>query len=152
MLPQAPSNPDDPASPRSGTASSSPSAVEILDDKGDNRLTLMACHPKYSARQRIVVEAVLVGNPAPVDSPGRRRRTGRAARQRPGRRRSHGPRPGDLVVARRHCSSGSAPGTCSKRRLHGWWRVAPYVVLIPFFAVALYASFENITRLLPGAY
>ena len=40
----------------------------------------------------------------------------------------------------------------SKRRLHGWWRVAPYVVLIPFFTMALYASFENITRLLPGAY
>ena len=37
-------------------------AVEILDDKGDNRLTLMACNPKYSAKQRIVVEAKLVGN------------------------------------------------------------------------------------------
>ncbi len=43
-----------------------PSQVEILEDFGDNRLTLTACHPKYSARQRIVVTAVLVSEPAPV--------------------------------------------------------------------------------------
>ncbi|MGF1595782.1 MAG: sortase [Acidimicrobiales bacterium] len=42
-----------------------PSAVEVIGDRGDNRLTLTACHPKYSARQRIIVTAVLVG--APVD-------------------------------------------------------------------------------------
>ncbi len=41
-----------------------PSNVSILEDKGDNRLTLMACHPKYSAAQRIVVTAKLVENPA----------------------------------------------------------------------------------------
>ena len=28
----------------------SPTQVEVLEDKGDNRLTLSACHPKYSAR------------------------------------------------------------------------------------------------------
>ncbi len=44
----------------------SPSQVEILQDYGDNRLTLTACHPKYSARQRIVVTALLVEAPAPV--------------------------------------------------------------------------------------
>jgi sortase A len=40
-----------------------PDAVEVLDDHGDNRLTLTACHPKYSARQRIIVQAGLVGEP-----------------------------------------------------------------------------------------
>jgi sortase A len=40
-----------------------PSAVDVLDDKGDNRLTLTACHPKYSAAQRIIVTAVLVDDP-----------------------------------------------------------------------------------------
>ena len=40
-----------------------PSAVEVLDDYGDNRLTLTSCHPKYSSRQRIVVQATLVGEP-----------------------------------------------------------------------------------------
>ncbi|HEX6424302.1 MAG TPA: class E sortase, partial [Acidimicrobiales bacterium] len=35
----------------------SPDQVEVLDDFGDDRLTLTACHPKYSARQRIIVVA-----------------------------------------------------------------------------------------------
>ncbi len=43
-----------------------PTQVEIVDDQGDNRLTLTACHPKYSARQRIVVTAIMVGAPAPA--------------------------------------------------------------------------------------
>ncbi len=41
------------------------SAVEVVDDQGDNRLTLTACHPKYSAAQRIIVSAKLVSAPAP---------------------------------------------------------------------------------------
>lgn len=40
-----------------------PTAVEVLDDHGDNRITLTACHPKYSSRQRIIVQAGLVGEP-----------------------------------------------------------------------------------------
>ncbi len=59
-----------------------PYDVEVLEDQGDNRLTLTACHPKFSARQRIVVSAKLVSEPAeplpelapierpPDDSPG----------------------------------------------------------------------------------
>ncbi len=40
-----------------------PTALEVLDDHGDNRLTLTSCHPKYSSRQRIIVHAALVGDP-----------------------------------------------------------------------------------------
>ena len=49
----------------------SPSEVGVIGDHGDDRLTLTACHPKYSARQRIVVSALLVTNPAdpPLDAP-----------------------------------------------------------------------------------
>jgi len=49
----------------------SPDEVEVLDDFGDNRLTLTACNPKYSARQRIVVVAQLAPNvaPAPIPAP-----------------------------------------------------------------------------------
>ena len=43
----------------------SPSAGEVLEDKGDNRLTLTSCNPKYSARQRIVVTAVRIQTTAP---------------------------------------------------------------------------------------
>jgi sortase A len=44
----------------------SPDQVEVLNDFGDNRLTLTACHPKYSASQRIVVVAMLAEAPAPA--------------------------------------------------------------------------------------
>ena len=40
-----------------------PTTLEVLDDHGDNRLTLTSCHPKYSSRQRIIVHAALVGDP-----------------------------------------------------------------------------------------
>ena len=46
-----------------------PSAVEVLSDHGDNRLTLTACHPKFSAKQRIVVTATLQGEPLMVTAP-----------------------------------------------------------------------------------
>ncbi len=44
-----------------------PSDTWVLDDAGDDRLTLTACHPRFSARQRIVVAARLIG--PPVDAP-----------------------------------------------------------------------------------
>ncbi len=44
-----------------------PSDVWVLDDAGDNRLTLTSCHPLYSARERIIVTARLVGEPANVE-------------------------------------------------------------------------------------
>ncbi len=42
-----------------------PTATWVLDDHGDSRLTLTACHPKRSAAQRIVVTATLDTTPAP---------------------------------------------------------------------------------------
>ena len=47
----------------------SPRDVHVVTDKGDNRLTLIACHPKYSARQRIVVVAKLAGDEEPLPAP-----------------------------------------------------------------------------------
>lgn len=45
----------------------SPSATEVLgQETGENLLTLTACHPKYTARQRIIVVAELVGEPFPT--------------------------------------------------------------------------------------
>lgn len=42
-----------------------PTATHVLNDQGDNRLTLTACHPRYSAAQRIIVTATLSSTPAP---------------------------------------------------------------------------------------
>lgn len=53
----------------SGTEIVFPDQVEVIDDQGDDRLTLTSCHPKYSARQRIIVSALLVDEPAPAPPP-----------------------------------------------------------------------------------
>lgn len=53
----------------SGQQIVSPSAVEVVAATDDDRLTLTSCHPKYSARQRIVVTAMLVDEPAPAPPP-----------------------------------------------------------------------------------
>ena len=53
----------------SGTEIVLPSQVEVIEDQGDDRLTLTSCHPKYSARQRIIVSAILVDEPAPASPP-----------------------------------------------------------------------------------
>ena len=42
----------------------SPKDVFVLDASQDNRLTLTTCHPRYSARKRLIIMAVLIGEPA----------------------------------------------------------------------------------------
>jgi len=49
--------------PNRGTIIVTPDRVDLLRDLGDNRLTLTSCHPKFSSRQRIVVQAKLIGDP-----------------------------------------------------------------------------------------
>jgi sortase A len=48
-----------------------PTQTEVIAPTDDNRLTLTACHPKRSAKQRIIVVARLANEPAaaPVESP-----------------------------------------------------------------------------------
>ncbi len=46
-----------------------PTNVGVIADQGDNRITLTACHPKYSAQQRIIVTAILASEVAPANPP-----------------------------------------------------------------------------------
>ena len=151
----------------------SPSQVEVLNNQGDNRLTLTACHPKFSASQRIVVSAALVGPAAPVTAP-------------PGGQGNPGALPGD--------GEGGADGgdgadtgdeAASGRSLDGaglsgegasarpavllaiacgfvwvaawvlgllWLRWPAYGVCLPLFMVMLFYFFESFSRLLPANY
>lgn len=119
---------------------------EILDDKGDNRITLMACHPKYSARQRIVVEARLVSPPAPPT---------------PRPPASVAP-PDDLLggddgarmpaVLFSLAALGLWFGVWLVGHRYRKWKWPSYAIGLPFFAVLLFIAFENINRLLPAAY
>lgn len=138
----------------------SPSALDILDDKGDDRLTLMACHPKYSAAQRIVVEAELTSPAAPATPPPTTEPTDELPTEEVAE-------PQGLLLD--NDDSARAPAIAFSvaaglvwlaawlvaRRWSAWrsWRWwLTYVAFgIPFF-VLLYGAFENINNLLPAAY
>ncbi len=47
----------------------SPRQVEVLDPSEEARITLTTCHPRYSARQRLVVTGVLAGPAATPEAP-----------------------------------------------------------------------------------
>jgi sortase A len=122
-----------------------PYATEILSDKGDNRLTLMACHPKYSARQRIVVEARLVGNPAP---PTPRSTTPETLEDLAGGDdTARGPAVLFSLIAIAIWFAAWFVGHRFRR-----WKWLSYLVALPFFAVSLFMAFDFINRLLPAAY
>src|SRR4051794_13490528 len=122
-----------------------PDQVEVLNDFGDNRITLTACHPKYDLSHRIVVTAKLKGTPAPTP-----------------------PVTPEAAAARKQISldlSGkSGPRLpvvlygllCALIWLGAWllgrhWRKwLAYAIGLPFFLVALFFFFENFSRLLPS--
>jgi sortase A len=125
-----------------------PYAFEILDDKGDDRVTLMACHPKYSAAERIIVEAVLLDEPAP---PTPRPETDDREQV-------------ELTGLLVETDSGAWFPSIMWSLLAGaiwfgawllgraWRRWPSYLLATPVFALVLFVAFQNISRLLPAGY
>jgi sortase A len=128
----------------------SPNDVQVLDDKGDNELTLTACHPKYSASKRIVIHAKLEG--VPVASAPKVTEPAQAAAA-----------PQQLNA---DVSGKGAPKLppilygllCAAIWTIAWlvgrrWRKWPsYLIGLPFFLIALFYFFESFSRLLPANY
>jgi sortase A len=128
-----------------------PSQTAVLEDKEDDRLTLTACHPKYSARQRIVVAAELVDEPVPEPP--------RPEGEDPSESNDHP----DAVIdagldgARATawpavwfglaCAAVWFLATVGARQ---WRRWASYLVATPVFLVLLFFFYENFARLLPA--
>ena len=152
VLPQAG---DAPGAPPSGHRIVAPDALEILDDKGDDRLTLMACHPKYSAAQRIVVEAVMVGPPAaptPQAEPAEVDLPEVALDSLAGNDPSaRGPAVAWSLAAGAVWLAAWLVARRWRAWRSGWWWLTYGLALVPF-TVLLYAAFENIAKLLPAAY
>ena len=156
-----------PGEPPSGHFIVKPTQVEILEQDGTNKVTLMACHPKYSARERIVVTATLESPPAPATPVVE---------------------PTDSGAVTTDASLDALAGGDSSARvpavlwmglalliwfatwfLARWWagrdagredagrrplihKVVVYAVGTPIFLVVLFVAYENIARLLPAAY
>ena len=132
-----------------------PDQVEVLDDFGDDRLTLTACHPKYSARQRIVVVAALQGPAAPAsDTPSSGNDTSDDSGTAAG-----GGQTMDAGLGGERASAWPAVllgVACALIWVAAWllgtlWRKWPaYLVGLPVFLVMLFFFFENFSRLLPA--
>ena len=140
-----------------------PSQVEVLgsdhwDFDGDpatahNSLTLTSCNPKYSARERIIIAAELVGEPAPPTPP-----SGDDGADRP---QAPADFEGNLSGERAAAAPAILWGVmCAAIWLLAWavgrWKhrlkwPAYAAGLLPFL-VALFVFFENFSRLLPANY
>jgi sortase A len=118
-----------------------PSQVEVLEDKGDNRLTLTACHPKLSARQRIVIFAKLAGDQVAL------------AAQVSGQPSSLDDISGETssrvpaVVLFILCGAIWVFAYCFSKL---WQKWPAYAVCLPFFMVGLFFFFEEFSRMLPS--
>ncbi len=128
-----------------------PTQTEVLDDTpDDSRLTLTTCHPRYSAAERLVVVASLVGNAQPATE-------------------RHEPKdPQEAKSAFEEDQAGlSGRGASNEPAiawgsgaalvwLFTWWvgrrwrRLPAYLVGTPVFLVVLFFFFENFSRLLPS--
>jgi sortase A len=153
VLPQPTDEVDDTGRPViAGNFIVAPSQIEVLDDFGDNRLTLTACHPKYSARQRIVVVAQLVEEPAPAPPTTVPTAADESATGEPETLNDLG---GEGAAAAPAILWGLAAALIW---LVAWlvgrsWRKWPtYLLGAPVFLVVLFIFFENFSRLLPSSY
>ena len=148
-----------------------PHQVEVLQDFGDNRLTLTSCHPKFSARERIIVTAILNEDPAAIDPvnidvpgedtsgaddpPSAGDAPSTPETDEPIATSSEHGIDGDPAATTPALVWGVAAGTIW---LLAWiaakrWRAIPaYALGLPFFAVTLFFFFENFARLLPSGY
>ena len=130
-----------------------PSRVEVLlPVPGKNTLTLTSCHPKYSARQRIIVRADLVGEPAP-SVPATATSAVRATERKVTLR---APSLSGETVARWPTllwgAAAAAVGVAAWRLALRWRRRFTYALAVVPLLVALFQFFENVSRLLPANY
>ncbi|HEX9683155.1 MAG TPA: class E sortase [Acidimicrobiales bacterium] len=147
-----------------------PADVYVLGDYGDNRLTLTTCNPKYSARERLIVHAVLEGDPvgvAPEPEPEPDEPDDVDEPVIPGQDDPDVPvdQPDISEVAHGFDLGGDpaargpavAWGLLAALVLVGewaaarWWRRWPsYLGITPVFLLVLFMFFENFARLLPA--
>ncbi|MCU1378560.1 MAG: sortase family protein LPXTG-site transpeptidase [Acidimicrobiales bacterium] len=125
-----------------------PGQTEVLDQGEGARLTLTTCNPRFSARQRLVVTAVLKGEPAPAPPP---------TTTPPGQAATVAFETPSLSGDR----SAAAPtafwgflaafvGLLTWLAARRWRKLPAYLLGGAAFLVVLFVFFENISRLLPA--
>lgn len=122
-----------------------PSQVEVLDPTDDNRLTLTTCHPEYSAAERLILTAALVGEAAvPLPAPARAPRP--ASIDGPGLSGESTTRTPAVLWG----LAAAAVWLLAWAASRVLPKIAAYGVGVPVFLVVLFFFFENFARLLPA--
>jgi hypothetical protein len=142
-----------------------PSQLSVLEQTKDAELTLTTCEPRYSARRRLVVHAVLQDHPAPsptTTAPTTSTTIPSTASTRVSRSTT------TTSIEPEEISSGLSGDPTARwpTFLYGaltaivgvlvwlaskrWRRLWAYVIGAPVFFLALYVFFENVSRLLPA--
>ena len=130
-----------------------PSEVRVLDPvPGTNLLTLTSCHPKYSARQRIIVRAELVGNPLPAVVAQRPTRPDGLAAEATIDDPSQSGDPASRWPAIAWGAGVVAIWVVTAFAARRWRRWPAYGMAVIPFTVALFLFFEQVARLLPASY
>lgn len=126
-----------------------PSQVDVLENTDDNRLTLTTCHPRFSAAQRMVVSAKLVGTalPAPPPDPEATETQEIANEDPAGLSGKTAPR-GPAVLWGAAFAAVWAIAYAIRRQVGHKWIVWP-IALVPM-GITLFIFFENFARLLPA--
>jgi sortase A len=134
-----------------------PDQVEVIAPTEDARLTLTTCHPRFSARERLVVVADLEGEatpPRPVAAPAPAEAAIDAEESASGQVIGGDGPAGDPEARVPALTWGALcalvwAGTWALARR---WRTIPaYAIGVPVFAVALFLFFENLARLFPAS-
>ena len=128
-----------------------PSETGVLAPTEDGRLTLTTCEPRFSARKRLVVTALLRDRPAPTTttttpSPGEPDDDALPAFEEAGLSGDPAARWPAFWWGSLAALVGIATALVARR----WRRVWAYVIGTPVFLVVLFVFFENVARLLPA--
>ena len=139
-----------PADATKGHIIINPTDSWILADYHDNRITLMACNPKYSARQRIVVVGKLVGRVAPTT----KQTTTVIPKTLPGESSLVGNDPAARLPAFLWALACAAIWFTAWQVGKTWrgWKWPAYLLASPLFFVALFICFTQVERMLPATY
>ena len=131
-----------------------PTQVEVLDPTEEARLTLTTCNPRFSAAQRLIVSAVLSGEPAPAPpaappsaSPPLR---GELAAETDLEGAALTGDPSARVPAALWGALAAAAWLATTFVARRWRRVPAYLLGVPVVLVILFVFFENVARLFPA--
>lgn len=124
-----------------------PTDLSILDQDKGNRLTLMACNPKYSAATRIVVTATLTTPAAPATA---RPDTSNTVTDNAALDSLANGDPGAWPAAILWSLLVLAVWVGTWWLARRWRRLPAYAIGTPVVLVLLFLAFQNIARLLPA--